>query len=378
MSGEPSFAVVVPFFNEEKNVELVCAELRRILENGLPGGEVVLIDDGSSDRTGAKLDEIAWDWPACRVFHLEENQGQSAALLAGFSATAAPVLITMDGDGQNDPNDIPRLLERLAEADMVVGARVDRQDSWARRKISRVANFIRSDGLGDGVSDSGCALKVFRREVVSAFIPIRTLYSFMPALAVAAGFRVVEEPVHHRARQNGTSRYTLRSFLLLPIIDFIGLRWFRARRCQAFPPSQPNEFGSQRTLSDEIYRRVVRRWARTVTWVFVAGLTAILVIRPRPPAEGPAGRKISLLHAERIALHRVPKGQLGDEELHMANGRLTWTIDIQPPGRRNLDEIDIDALDGKVIAIRTETPEEEALELAVTADNFAPRARVPR
>lgn len=232
MSETPSIAVVVPFFNEAANLEAVCGELRDVLTKELSDVEVALIDDGSSDGTGAKLEAIARGWPEARVFRLRENKGQSAALLFGFSKTTAPIIVTMDGDGQNDPHDIPRLLARLVEADMVVGVRVDRQDTWMRRRISRIANQVRSDLLGDGVSDSGCALKAFGREVVGAFIPIRTLYSFMPALAVAAGFCVVEEPVRHRARAQGSSRYTTASFLILPIIDFVGLRWFRWRRCR--------------------------------------------------------------------------------------------------------------------------------------------------
>jgi hypothetical protein len=284
----------------------------------------------------------------------------------------------MDGDGQNDPNDIPKLLARLPEADMVVGARVNRQDSWMRRKISRVANLIRSDALGDGVSDSGCALKVFRREVIGAFIPIRTLYSFMPALAVAAGFRVVEQPVNHRLRPHGNSRYSVRSFLLLPIVDFIGLKWFRSRRCQAPSLRRPNEHPPIENGGDELYRRIWRRWIRTVALLFVLPLIAVPIIWPRKHVEGPAARKINLIHAERIALQHVPKGQLGDEELHMINGRLTWTIDVQPPGHRDAHEIDIDALDGKVLAVRTESAEEEALELATEEHNFAPRRPSPR
>jgi len=231
MHAGPSFTVVVPFFNEERNVEPVCHELKEILQKQLPQGELVLVDDGSNDATGAILDELAVNWPECRVYHFERNQGQSAALLFAFSKTTAPVIVTMDGDGQNDPRDISKLLARLDEADMVVGARVSRKGSWVRRCISRVANRVRANWLGDRVSDSGCALKAFRREVTSAFIPIRTLYSFMPALAVEAGFRVAEEPVNDRCRQYGSSRYTVRSFLLFPIIDFIGVAWFNSRRC---------------------------------------------------------------------------------------------------------------------------------------------------
>ena len=124
-----------------------------------------------------------------------------------------------------------------------------------RRKISRIANRVRSEWLGDGVSDAGCALKVFRREVVGAFIPIRTLYSFMPSLAVAAGFRVVEVPVKHRARARGDSKYSVRSFLVLPIVDCIGLRWFRSRRCQP-RPSRPSQ-EDRGTLAEELSLKAV-------------------------------------------------------------------------------------------------------------------------
>ena len=231
MNRRPSFALVVPFFNEERNVEPVCDELKEILQKELSGGELVLIDDGSSDATGAILDRLTSTWPECRVYHLDRNQGQSAALLFAFGKTTAPVIVTMDGDGQNDPRDISKLLARLDDADMVVGARVARKDSWLRRCISRVANLVRARLFKDSLSDSGCALKAFRREVTDAFIPLRTLYAFMPTLALGAGFRVVEQPVNHRYRKHGRSRYSARNFLLFPIVDFIRLAWFNFRRC---------------------------------------------------------------------------------------------------------------------------------------------------
>ena len=360
MNNEPSFAVVIPFFNEEGNVGLVCSELQSLLEGELAGGEVILIDDGSSDQTGANLDEFARIRPLFRVFHLEENQGQSAALLFGFSQTTAPILVTMDGDGQNDAEDIAKLLARLEEADMVVGIRMERQDSWMRRKISRIANRVRSEWLGDGVSDSGCALKVFRREVASAFIPIRTLYSFMPSLAVAAGFRVVEEPVKHRRRLHGASNYSVRSFLILPIVDFMGLRWFRARRCQAHSGRRAQEYPVIGTLGEELYRRAFNRWLKTVAFVLVLWSIAFLVILTWKAGDGTPARKISLGRAERIALQRVPEGRIGSEQVRVSNGRPTWAIDVQLPASTDLEEIYIDAVDGHVITSRTESAAEEA------------------
>ncbi|HEY5036414.1 MAG TPA: glycosyltransferase family 2 protein, partial [Chthoniobacterales bacterium] len=306
MNATPAIAVVIPFFNEEPNVVEVCRELRQVLPTEFSDIEVALIDDGSTDGTAAILDRVASDWPEARVYHLPENQGQSAALLFGFRRTSAPIVVTMDGDGQNDPADIGRLLARLDEADMVVGARVNRRDSWMRRKISRIANVVRSALLGDGVSDAGCALKVFRRQVVGSFIPIRTLYSFMPALAVADGFRVVEEPVRHRPRHHGASRYSVASFLFLPIVDFIGLRWFRSRRVRDRALAQPRETLPLETLGLELYRRELRRWARRGLAALGLGILLVLVLLSRKSGVNPEVRKISLRQAEKIALQLVP------------------------------------------------------------------------
>ena len=379
MTDKPSIAVVVPFFNEERNVESVCSELRLVLEKEIPGSEAILVNDGSTDRTGAKLEEIAACWPECRVFHLDENRGQSAALLFGFAKSEAQVFATMDGDGQNDPHDIPRLLARLAEAEMVVGARVRRQDRWIRRAISKIANAVRSHLLADGVSDAGCALKVFRREVVGAFIPLRTLYSFMPALAVAAGFRVLELPVNHRPRPHGSSHYAVRNFLVFPIIDLIGLKWFRSRRCHSGAGGCAARSAPLGGLGDELYRRAYRLFARRVLLALAGGAVVILLlVLPRRGAVDSTSRQISLNRAERLALRQVPGGTLGTEELQIHNGRLTWTIDVRPPNSKELREVEIDASDGHIVAVRSESVEEEDFESAVDNHQLAPKDWKPR
>jgi glycosyltransferase involved in cell wall biosynthesis len=147
--------------------------------------------------------------------------------------TAGDIVVTLDGDGQNDPNDIPRLLAVLPDFDMVAGVRARRQDSLLRRTMSRLANGVRSKVLGDGLVDTGCGLKVFRRQVIDSFIPIRSLYSFMGAMAVAAGFRLRQLEVAHRPRTRGQSKYGFSVFWWKPLIDMVGVYWFLRRRFPA-------------------------------------------------------------------------------------------------------------------------------------------------
>ncbi len=225
-----NWSIVIPFHNEDQNCRAVLLELRPVLEALAAPVEVIAVDDGSVDSTLAVLREVGAAWPELRVVPLVGNHGQAAALWVGLRLAAAPIIITLDGDGQNVAADIPRLLAALPGADMVAGIRAQRQDSWVRRKMSRLANAIRGWLLADGMRDSGCALKVFRREVVDAFLPLRTLYSFMPALAVAAGFRVVQVEVRHRPRERGQSHYGLGVMWWRPAVDMLGLWWWRRRR----------------------------------------------------------------------------------------------------------------------------------------------------
>lgn len=196
--------------------------------------EVIAVNDGSRDTTGAVLAGLAANWPELRCFSFAGNHGQSAGLLFGFSRARGRIIVTLDGDGQNDPADIPAMVKHLGEGwDMVTGKRARRQDSGLRRRMSKFANLVRGRLLKDKVTDSGCALKVFRSEVAGAFIPMRTLYSFMPALVVAAGYTVDEVPVNHRAREAGQSNYGLWIMLWRPLLDMLGVLWFIRRRCTA-------------------------------------------------------------------------------------------------------------------------------------------------
>jgi glycosyltransferase involved in cell wall biosynthesis len=189
--------------------------------------EAVLVDDGSTDGTGALLDAIAARRREVRVVRFPHNRGQAAALLAGLQAARGEIILTMDGDGQNDPRDYPVLLEKLAHtgADVVCGWRRDRHDSAVRRVMSRLANAVSSRVLGDGLHDNGSQMRAFRREIVSVLQPGPLLQSFLPAMAVAAGFRVVEVPVRHHPRRHGESKYGLGKLWWRPFVEMVKLRW---------------------------------------------------------------------------------------------------------------------------------------------------------
>lgn len=231
-SSQPtiSLSIVIPFFNEEDAAFQIVAELCREMGHLENGWEAILVNDGSRDRTADELERARREWPQCRVLHLAKNSGQGAALLYGIEAAKAPIIGMMDGDGQNVPADIHELLPLLLQADMAVGVRADRHDSTLRHIMSRIANRVRGALLRDGVSDAGCALKVFRRDVVASFLPVHMLNPFMPAFAVSGGFRVVERAVRHRERQGGESKYGFRVLLWRPMLDMLALAWVLRRR----------------------------------------------------------------------------------------------------------------------------------------------------
>lgn len=226
----PDLSVIIPFYNEAANVGPLVAELRAALAPLGLSLEVLLVNDGSTDATAAALNEAAAVWPAVRVEHFPRNRGQAAALWWGFQNARGAWFAMLDGDGQNPPAELARLWPERHTADMLAGARRQRRDSRLRRVMSRIANATRRSLLRDGVSDTGCSLKLFRREVAATFLPMRTLYSFLPAFAVAGGWTVREIPVEHRARQAGVSHYGLRAMAILPLLDLLALVWLCRRQ----------------------------------------------------------------------------------------------------------------------------------------------------
>jgi len=218
-------SVVVPLYNEEQSV----AMLQRELADALTGldYEIIFVDDGSQDKTGARIAAN----PRTRVLHFEKNAGQSAAIFAGLQAVRSEVAVLIDGDLQNDPADIPRLLAEISRgADLVCGYRARRKDTLLKRITSRVANFVRSRFTRDGVRDTGCTLKAMRRDCLGALVPFKGMHRFIPALVKGAGYQLVEIPVNHRPRRFGQSKYGLGNRALRATVDMFGVRWLLSRR----------------------------------------------------------------------------------------------------------------------------------------------------
>ena len=221
----PAVSVVVPLFNEEENMPILQTEMHAALR-GLDY-EIIFVDDGSVDRTAERIKPA----PNVRTIRFEKNAGQSAAIYAGLMAARGATAVVIDGDLQNDPADIPRLLAEVARgADLVCGYRVKRQDTLVKRLTSRIANTVRSRYTKDGVRDTGCTLKAMRRECLSALVPFKGMHRFIPALVKAAGYRLVEIPVNHRPRRFGQSKYSLGNRALRATVDMFGVRWLLSRR----------------------------------------------------------------------------------------------------------------------------------------------------
>lgn len=218
-------SVVVPLYNEEENVPILQSELASAL--GGTDHEIVFVDDGSSDATAARITRT----PEVRVVQFERNAGQSAAMYAGLYAARGDVAVLIDGDLQNDPADIPRLVAEIERgADLVCGYRAKRKDTLVKRITSRVANFVRSRFTKDYVRDTGCTLKAMRRECISALVPFKGMHRFIPALIRGAGYKLVEIPVNHRPRKFGVSKYGLGNRAVRATVDMFGVRWLLSRQ----------------------------------------------------------------------------------------------------------------------------------------------------
>ena len=233
LSSTLALSVIVPVMNEVDNVEPLISEIAAALR-GRETFEIIYVDDGSTDGTPARLVELTNPYPELRVFGHKVCCGQSSAIITGVRHAKAPLIATLDGDGQNDPADIPALLERArasenSEQTMVAGWRAKRRDTFIRRLSSKIANSIRSTMLKDLTPDTGCGLKIFAREAFMRMPQFNHMHRFLPALMIRGGGEVVSVEVNHRAREHGTSKYGVWNRLWVGIVDVRGVMWLIRR-----------------------------------------------------------------------------------------------------------------------------------------------------
>ncbi len=227
--SRPEISLVIPVYNEEENLPVLAAEIRAALEPVGRPYEVILVDDGSTDATPEVMRRLAREDPRVRILRQRRNSGQSAALDAGFRHARGGTVVTLDADLQNDPADIPRLLDRMEGFDVVSGVRARRQDDWVRRVSSKIANRVRNRVTHESVTDVGCTLRAMRTEFVQRIPVFNGMHRFLPTLLRMEGARVTEVPVNHRPRLHGQPKYNIRNRAFRALVDLFGVRWMQKR-----------------------------------------------------------------------------------------------------------------------------------------------------
>jgi dolichol-phosphate mannosyltransferase len=231
-SEDVEISVVVPVYNEEANLSILIRKLVEVFNRLGSLYEMIFVDDGSSDGSRKVLKEMVTKVPSLRVVALKQNRGLSTALLAGMREARGTIIVTLDSDLQNDPEDIPRLLEYLDGYDMATGWRQKREDPWLKRVASRIANSVRNRLSGEKINDSACTLRVFKRECLRDIPIFNGMHRFMSTLVKMQGYRIVEVPVTHHPRKYGESKYNIRNRMWRSFVDLLGVRWMKGRRIQ--------------------------------------------------------------------------------------------------------------------------------------------------
>ncbi|MGV8075427.1 MAG: glycosyltransferase family 2 protein [Syntrophobacteraceae bacterium] len=229
--GGTQVSIIIPVRNEAENIRSLAEELAEALKDQLWTWECIWIDDGSTDQSLSILEELSREFDHHRVLSLDRPSGQSAALWAGFINSKGAILVTIDGDGQNDPDNIPHLVDLVDSGltDMANGYRVKREDDWLRIVSSRIANAFRNVMTGKTVRDTGCAIRAFRRECIEHLPLFSGMHRFLPTLVAIQDFRQMELPVNHRPRKKGKTKYAVGNRLWVGLADTFGVLWLRKR-----------------------------------------------------------------------------------------------------------------------------------------------------
>lgn len=230
MGKKPRLSVVIPVFNEAESLGPLWAELHPVLEGLGQPYEVIFVDDGSQDGSRDILRALRRLHPQVRLIGFRWNAGESAATDAGLRAAQGEIVVTMDADLQNDPKDIPLLLDHLSAWDAACGWRTRREDSWVRRVSTWIANRVRNAVTGEDVRDSGCTFRAIRRECLAGLQLYSGFHRFLPTLLRLEGYRIIEVPVNHRPRRFGRSKYGIRNRLFCGLYDLLVVRWMKRRR----------------------------------------------------------------------------------------------------------------------------------------------------
>lgn len=221
--------VVIPAYNEAENIAPLAASLAEAMRGLNRSYEVIIVDDGSKDATYDEILKASRTCPQICGLKFKKNCGQTAAFAAGFEYACGSIVVTMDADMQNDPADIPKLLEKMPEFDVVCGIRVKRQDNFVRRASSKIANFIRNFLTGDDIIDTGCSLKAFKAEAAKRMKLFSGMHRFFPTLAKMDGYSVAQVPVNHLPRKYGKAKYGVGNRAFRAFCDLMAVRWMQKR-----------------------------------------------------------------------------------------------------------------------------------------------------
>ncbi len=229
-NNNPYISIVIPLYNEEENLLPITVLVKKTMVKIGKSYELIFVDDGCIDGSYSVLREISMDNSNVKIIRFRRNYGQTAAFDAGFKAARGDVVITMDADMQNDPKDIPALLEKIEEYDVVCGWRFKRNDPFIKRISSKIANYVRNKLSKDIIIDTGCSLKAYRRDCLNRLKLFDGMHRFFPTLLRMEGFSVAEIKVNHLPRRYGKTKYNIRNRIFRSFIDLLAVRWMRERR----------------------------------------------------------------------------------------------------------------------------------------------------